>query len=87
MFIPHEPQAAGIGEVRTQDLLKMVKVTYKLLIDDLTADAMQQTIKTALETNAATEFDVRGRNLVSGLPVTMKIQSGEIERILKQAAV
>ena len=73
------------GNTFDNDILKYIKEKYKLLIGDITAEEIKKTIGTVYSKNKKEKMDVRGRDLVTGLPHTITISSEEIEEALKES--
>jgi rod shape-determining protein MreB len=73
------------GNVFDSDIAKYIKNKYKLLIGDRTAEEIKIKIGTVIPDKKNT-MTVRGRDLVTGLPQTIKITSDEIEEALKESA-
>lgn len=62
-----------------------IRQTYSLMIGERTAEAIKIEIGTALADNENVEMEVRGRNLVTGLPETITITEHEIANALKES--
>lgn len=73
------------GNTFDNDIVKYIKEKYKLLIGDRTAEDIKLTIGTVYKGDKNKKMEVRGRNLVSGLPSTITISSSEIEEALKES--
>ncbi len=73
------------GNVFDEDIIAYVKNNYKLLIGEKTAEKIKINIGTAKNGNKKDKMDVRGRDLVGGLPKTITISSEEIEDALKSS--
>ena len=73
------------GNVFDSDIIKYVKDKYKLLIGDRTAEEIKMTIGTVYPENKKEKMEVRGRDLVTGLPHTVTICSDEIEEALRES--
>lgn len=74
------------GNAFDNDIMKYIKDKYKLLIGDRTAEDIKLTIGTVYPDSKKEKMEVRGRDLVTGLPHTIKISSDEIEEALKESA-
>ena len=73
------------GNVFDQDIIKYIKDKYKLLIGDRTAEDIKINIGTVYNENKKNEkMQVRGRDLVTGLPHTITITSNETELALRE---
>ncbi len=62
-----------------------LKKEYKLLIGERTAEAIKMTIGTVFKGGRSDSMDIRGRDMVTGLPRTITIHSEEIERALHES--
>ena len=74
------------GNAFDNDIMKYIKDKYKLLIGDRTAEEIKFTIGTVYPDSKKEKMEVRGRDLVTGLPHTIKICSEEIEEALRESA-
>ena len=72
------------GDVMDEDIIKFVKDKYKLLIGDRTAEQNKMQIGTAIKGISEEIFEVRGRDLVTGLPHTITITADETELALRE---
>lgn len=73
------------GNVFDNDIMKYIKDKYKLLIGDCTAEEIKITVGTVFPEHKKEKMEVRGRDLVTGLPHTVTISSEEIEEALKES--
>ena len=73
------------GDVFDNDILQYIKKQYKLLIGERTAEQIKITIGTVFPGGRNDEMEIRGRDLVSGLPRTITIRSEEIEKALHES--
>ncbi|RPF54126.1 rod shape-determining protein [Aquisalibacillus elongatus] len=73
------------GDKLDQEILQYIKRKYKLLIGDRTAEDIKVNVATVFKGNREEEIDIRGRDLVSGLPRTITIGSAEIEEALRES--
>ncbi|WP_374963878.1 rod shape-determining protein [Lysinibacillus sp. RS5] len=73
------------GDVFDNDILQYIKKQYKLLIGERTAEAIKITIGTVFKGARNDSMDIRGRDMVTGLPRTIEIHSEEIERALHES--
>lgn len=73
------------GDVFDNDILQYIKKEYKLLIGERTAEAIKMTIGTVFKGSRNDTMDIRGRDMVTGLPRTISIHSEEIERALHES--
>ncbi|MBC1482626.1 rod shape-determining protein MreB [Listeria immobilis] len=67
------------GNKWDSDILNYIKRKYNLLIGERTAENIKITIGTASPGSKEETMDIRGRDLVSGLPKTITITSSEVE--------
>ena len=73
------------GNVFDSDIAKYIKDKYKLLIGDRTAEEIKLSIGTVYPKEKKEKMEVRGRDLVTGLPHTITITSDEIEEALRES--
>ncbi len=74
------------GDVFDNDILQYIKKQYKLLIGERTSEAIKMTVGTVFsEAGRNEEMDIRGRDMVTGLPRTITINSKEIEQALRES--
>jgi len=73
------------GNAFDSDIIKYVKDKYKLLIGDRTAEDIKLTIGTVYKGNKKDKMEVRGRDLVTGLPHTITLTSDEVEEALRES--
>lgn len=73
------------GNTFDTDIINYIKDKYKLLIGEKTAEKIKTTIGTVKEGKEKEKMDVRGRDLVGGLPKTITIDSNEIALALKES--
>ncbi len=67
-------------------IMKYIKDKYKLLIGERTAEQIKITIGTVFKGSRQDEIDIRGRDMVSGLPQTITINSEEVCEALEEVA-
>lgn len=72
------------GNTFDKDIMKYVKDKYKLLIGERTAEEIKIKIGTVFD-DKNEKIDVKGRNLVTGLPHTIHITSNEIKDALSDS--
>lgn len=73
------------GNVFDQEISKYIKDKYKLLIGDRTAEEIKLTIGTVYKNDKKEKMEVRGRDLVTGLPHTITVSSDEVEEALRES--
>ncbi len=67
------------------DIIKYIKDKYKLLVGDRTAEEIKMTIGSVYPSDTVEKMEVRGRDLVTGLPHTITLSSDEIEEALRES--
>ena len=75
------------GDKMDAELIKYVKDKYKLLIGDRTAEEIKMTIGSAYEADPKEVMDVRGRDLVTGLPHTIQLNAKETQEALEECCM
>ncbi len=70
------------GDRFDQEILHYIKKQYKLLIGERTAETIKMQVATVFPGSRSEEIDIRGRDLVSGLPRTITVYSDEIHKAL-----
>ena len=73
------------GNAFDNDIIKYIKDKYKLLIGERTAEEIKIAIGTVFPGNRCEKMEVRGRDLVTGLPHTITIDSDEVEEALRES--
>lgn len=73
------------GDRFDHEILNYIKKKYKLLIGERTAETIKKEVATVFPGGRKEEIDIRGRDLVSGLPRTITIYSEEIQKALEEA--
>ncbi|MDQ0160511.1 rod shape-determining protein [Alkalibacillus salilacus] len=73
------------GDTFDHEILQYIKRKYKLLIGDRTAEDIKINVGTVFPGNRNESMDIRGRDLVSGLPRTITVHSEEIEEALRES--
>lgn len=73
------------GDKFDMEILQYIKKKYKLLIGERTAESIKINVGKVFENSRNEEMDIRGRDLVSGLPRTITINSAEIESALRES--
>ncbi|OLO42309.1 rod shape-determining protein [Alkalihalophilus pseudofirmus] len=70
------------GDKFDHDILHYIKKKYKLLIGERTAEEIKKQVATVFPGARKEELDIRGRDMVSGLPRTITVYSEEIQDAL-----
>jgi rod shape-determining protein MreB len=73
------------GNTFDSDISKYIKDKYKLLIGERTAEDIKIKIGTVLKDGKKEKINVRGRDLVTGLPHSITITSEEVEDALRKS--
>lgn len=73
------------GNVFDQDIIKYIKEKYKLLIGERTAEDIKINFATVNKADKKQKIEVRGRNLITGLPHTIEITQDETTEALKDS--
>lgn len=73
------------GDEMDSSIVQYIKRMYNLMIGERTAEEIKISIGTAIVTpDTDKTMDIRGRDLVSGLPKTLTIQAKEIREALNE---
>ena len=72
------------GDEFDEAIVHYVKKEYNLMIGERTAEEIKVTIGAAYPKPKEESMDIRGRDLVTGLPKTLALTSGEITDALKE---
>ena len=72
------------GDKFDEAIIRFVKKERNVLIGEPTAEEIKMKVATVFKGNRQAEIEVRGRDLVSGLPTTIKLTSEEIYRALQE---
>jgi rod shape-determining protein MreB len=73
------------GDKFDEALVRYVKREYNVMIGERTAEAMKVNIGTAMKSGRNESMEIRGRDLVSGLPKTLRITSAETFEALNES--
>ncbi len=65
-------------------ILQYIKSKYKLLIGERTSENIKVDVATVFKGARSEEISIRGRDMVSGLPRTITVNSEEIEEALRE---
>ncbi|MHB8928150.1 MAG: rod shape-determining protein [Bacillota bacterium] len=72
------------GDEMDEAIVNYVKRNYNLLIGERTAEEVKMKVGSAYPAHQKDEAEVRGRDLVTGLPRTLKISSDEVQKALQE---
>ncbi|MCI3027840.1 MAG: rod shape-determining protein [Desemzia incerta] len=67
------------GDTLDNEIIQYVKKTHKLLIGERTAETIKKDIGTVFKGRREDSMEVRGRDMVTGLPRTITITSNEVQ--------
>ena len=70
------------GDKMDEAIINYMKRNYNLMIGERTAEDIKRTIGTAYPPNEEQVMDARGRDIVNGLPKTVRVSSSEIYEAL-----
>ncbi len=73
------------GDRLDEDIIQYVRKEYNVLIGERTAERIKMEIGYALVDHEKLEMDIRGRDLVTGLPKTVTLNSYEIRDAIKES--
>lgn len=73
------------GNAFDADIMNYVKKEYKLLIGERTAESIKMAVATVYPGARNEEIEVRGRDIMTGLPRMLTITSEEIEGALRES--
>ena len=73
------------GNVFDQDIIKYIREKYKLLIGEQTAEEIKIEFANIFNPDKKHKLEVRGRDLVTGLPSTIEITEEETEEALRES--
>lgn len=70
------------GDEMDESITHYIKRKYNLMVGERTAEGIKITIGSALPEDEGRTMDIRGRDLVTGLPKTLEITAGEINKAM-----
>jgi rod shape-determining protein MreB and related proteins len=73
------------GDKFDAEILQYIKREYKLLIGERTAEDIKIKVGTVFPGARSESIDIRGRDMVSGLPRTITVHSEEIQKALAES--
>lgn len=73
------------GDELDEAIVNYVKKEYSLMIGERTAEDVKIRIGSAYKEGDEVEMEIRGRDLISGLPKTMTISSSEVREALRES--
>ncbi|MBU5427217.1 rod shape-determining protein [Tissierella pigra] len=72
------------GDELDESIVSFIKREYSLMIGERTAEEVKITIGSADSNSELSTMDIRGRDMISGLPKTISVSSDEIYNALKE---
>lgn len=72
------------GDNMDEAIIAHLRKNYNLLVGERTAEDMKMSIGSALWEGGEEFYEVRGRDLLSGLPKTIRVSSAEVQHALKE---
>ena len=72
------------GDEIDKDIIQYIKKQYNLMIGERTSEAIKFEIGSAGKPEGNETMDIRGRDLVSGLPMTVTITAAEISEAIRE---
>lgn len=73
------------GNAMDQDIIRYIKTKYHLLIGDLTAEEIKCNFANVNDPDKKEKMEIKGRNLLTGLPDTITINQLEIKEALQDS--
>jgi rod shape-determining protein MreB len=71
------------GDKMDDAIMQYVRRTHNVIIGSKTAENVKKTIGAAASSNPEKAMEVKGRDMVTGLPKVVQVSSGEIEEALR----
>ncbi|MFJ7616110.1 rod shape-determining protein [Bacillus cereus] len=71
------------GDEMDNSIINYIRKNYNLMIGERTAESIKIEIGSAGESEECTSMEIRGRDLLTGLPQTITLHDGEIREALK----
>jgi rod shape-determining protein MreB len=72
------------GDEMNEAIVSYLKKNYNLLIGELTAEEIKMTIGNAFQQEREDSMEIKGRDLVAGVPKNMKISSAQVREALAE---
>ena len=72
------------GDELDEAIVQYVKRTYNMLIGERTGEEVKMTIGSAYSSGKEETMEIRGRDLVTGLPRTLRVTSEEIRKAIQE---
>ena len=71
------------GNSFDQDIINYLKENYKILIGEVTAENIKKEMGSVIPSKEETTMEVKGRDIVSGLPKTVTVKENDVVEALK----
>jgi rod shape-determining protein MreB and related proteins len=75
------------GDKFDDDIIKYIRRKHKLMIGERTAENLKINIGCAYKQDEETTMEIRGRDLITGLPKNLAVTSEEMREALKEAVI
>jgi rod shape-determining protein MreB len=72
------------GDKLDEEIIQHVRKEYNVLIGERTAENIKMEIGNAVENHEEVMMDIRGRDLVTGLPKTITLSSREVNKAMRE---
>lgn len=73
------------GDELDQSIISYIKKEYNLMIGERTAEQVKMQIGSAYKTEEEETMEIKGRDLITGLPKTIEISEAQIREALKES--
>jgi rod shape-determining protein MreB len=83
-IVHHESIRVG-GDEMDEAIVLYLKKAYNMLIGDQTAEYIKLKVGSAFKLGEEEELEIKGRDLIAGIPRTMKISSLEVREALQES--
>jgi rod shape-determining protein MreB len=85
--IVHNTSLRVAGDKMDEAIQQYIKRAYNLLIGDRTAERIKMEIGSAFPLEEELELEIKGRDLIGGIPKTIKVTSVEIREALQEPII
>ena len=82
-IVHHESIRVG-GDEMDEAIVQYMKKAYNMLIGDQTAEYIKIKVGSAFKVGEEGELEIKGRDLIAGIPKTMRISSAEVREALQE---
>lgn len=73
------------GDSFDADIIRYMRKKHSMLIGEKSAEELKKNVGTAYERTSKVEMEIRGRNLITGLPMTQSVTSDEMFEALLES--